>query len=368
MVGAGVAGLASAIALARRGAVVEVVEQAAEAGEAGAGLQISPNGAAVLSALGLDEAIRSGGLASEAVMLRDYRRGRSVLRLDLKRYRQSGRPFILIRRASLIALLVDAARDAGVEIAFGTRVRNYDAPQSGILIGADGLHSGLRGQLNGGAVPYFTGQVAWRAMIDDDAPRNAIEVDVFMGPGRHLVSYPLECGLRNIVAVEERNIWTQDAQAQEDDPEALRAAFAGFAPKVGNWLARVEKVSLWGLFRHPVAERWHDRKRVLVGDAAHPTLPFLAQGANLALEDAWVLADCLAVRPAMEAFALYRVRRRSRVARAIAAADSNARNYHLRHPLVRGAAHTALTLAGALAPGAALRRFSWLYDYDVTKG
>ena len=368
VVGAGVAGLATALALARRGAVVRVVEQAQETGGQGAGLQISPNGASALSALGLAGELLSNGLVGEAVTLRDFRRGRAVLRLDLRRRQAGQRPFVLIHRTRLIALLLDAARDAGVEIDFGKRVLDYEAPQGGVLVGADGLHSGLGGLLNDRGAPQFTGHAAWRAVIEDDAPPGAPEVQVFMGPGRHLVTYPLAGGLRNIVAVEERDSWTHETRVLEGDSAAIRAAFAGFAPEVGDWLARAERVCLWGLFLHPLAGRWHDETRVLVGDAAHPTLPFLAQGANLALEDAWMLADCLAARPPSEAFALYRARRWSRAARAVAAANANGRNYHLRHPIMRASAHAVLRIAGLVVPGAVLRRYSWLYNYDVTMG
>jgi salicylate hydroxylase len=181
------------------------------------------------------------------------------------------------------------------------------------------------------------------------------------------VTYPLAWGLRNIVAVEERPEWAAEGWHHADDPNNLICAFAGFAPEVGTWLAQVEQVHLWGLFRHPVAARWYDDRRAILGDAAHPTLPFLAQGANLALEDAWVLADRLDRLPQAEALAAYQDARRARVARVIAAANANARNYHLSHPIVRSAAHAVLRLGGALAPAAALRRFDWIYGYDATR-
>ncbi len=365
IVGAGIGGLAAAIALARRGALVTVLEQAPMVREVGAGLQISPNGTAVLDALGLGEALRAAGPVSRAVELRDYRRGARVLRLDLGRYADGVHPFVLVHRAALIGLLAEAAHGEGVEIRTGEAVHPADPPLPGesLRIGADGLHSQLRATLNGPERPFFTGQAAWRAVIEDDAPP---EARVYMGPGRHLVTYPLGGGLRNIVAVEERAEWTAEGWSQSDDPANLRRAFAGFAPEVRGWLDRVDEVHLWGLFRHEVARIWHSDGAALLGDAAHPTLPFMAQGANMALEDAWVLADCLAALPQPEALALYQARRRPRAGRAIAAANANARNYHLRNTVLRGAAHAALRLGGVLAPSAALRRFDWLYGYDVT--
>ena len=362
VIGAGVGGLAAATALAQRGARVRVIEQAPEIAEVGAGLQISPNGAAVLAALGQGAALRAAGLENRAVELRDYAKARPVLRLDLAQYHTGRHPFILIHRARLIELLESAARAAGVEILLGQTAdpADIDAP---LIIGADGVKSATRVLLNGAAKPFFTGQVAWRAVIADQA---VPEAHVYMGPGRHLVSYPLGNGLRNIVAVEERAAWAEEGWNHADDPANLRAAFAGFAPEVRRWLDRVDAVKLWGLFRHPVAARWHDDRVALLGDAAHPTLPFLAQGANLAFEDAWVLTDCLEGLPQAEALALYQSRRRARAVRVIEAANSNARNYHLRNPLIRATAHRALGLAGRLLPEAPLNRFRWLYGHDVT--
>lgn len=188
-----------------------------------------------------------------------------------------------------------------------------------------------------------------------------------MGPGRHLVSYPLRGGrARNLVAVEERGSWAAEGWHHRDDPARLRAAFARFGGPVPGWLAALEEVHLWGLFRHEVVQRWHGGVCVLVGDAAHPTLPFLAQGANMALEDAWVLSDALIREPTCEdAFRAYQAARDRRVRRTVAAAEGNARAYHLAGP-ARWVAHRLLGLSGRIAPGLALRRFDWLYGHDVT--
>jgi salicylate hydroxylase len=379
VIGAGIGGLAAAVALRLQGAAVRVLERAPEIAEVGAGLQISPNGVAVLEALGLAGMAEAESLRARGVRLRDYRRGRQVLHLDLARH-APGQRYLLMHRADLIGLLERAARHAGVTIETGREVLDvWEAGEGArialadgssetvpLVLGADGLHSRLRPALNGEARPFFTGQVAWRALVPAPAAAPA-EAHVWMGPGRHLVTYPLRGGrLMNLVAVREEAAWTAEGWAHPGDPEELRAAFADFAPEARALLDKVEAVHVWGLFRHPVAARWHGQASALLGDAAHPTLPFLAQGANLALEDAWVLAACLARSPAPAALEAYQARRRPRVARAIAAANANARNYHLRNPLLRGAAHTALRLGGALLPAAPLRRFDWLYGHDVT--
>lgn len=365
--GAGIGGLAAAVALARRGAAVTVLERAPEIAEVGAGIQVSPNGMAVLAALGLAEAVRGAGSVSRAVTLRDHA-GRRVLRIDQSRYAEGPHPFVLIHRARLIGVLERAAREAGVEIRLGHEVRPSDPPLPGesLRIVAEGIKSEARATLNGPEKPFFTGQAAWRAVIPGDG--GPPEAQVFMGPRRHLVTYPLAGGLRNIVAVEERDSWTEEGWSHPDDPAILRDAFRDFAPEVQGWLAAVETLHVWGLFRHPVAELWHSDAWALLGDSAHPTLPFLAQGANLALEDAWVLADCLSILPPEEALAIYQARRKPRAIRVVEAANANARNFHYANPAVRFLGHTALRLGSAVAPNAALRRFAWLYDHDVTEG
>jgi len=378
LLGAGIAGLACARALALRGAEVTVLEQADAIREVGAGLQISPNGAAVLRALGLGEALDRAGTAATGVRLIDGPSAEPVLSMDLR-----GRDFRLMHRADLIALLLEGARGAGAELRLLQRIETVDltgarprivtaqgaALTPDLLIGADGLHSPTRAALNGAAAAVFTGQVAWRAVLPvAEAEDTAALAEVHMGPGRHLVSYPLRGGRqRNIVAVEERSRWAEESWTLRDDPMDLRLAFETFSPRVRGWLDRVEEVHLWGLFRHPVARHWHGGRAVLLGDAAHPTLPFLAQGANMALEDAWVLAGCLARHDTPEAaFAAYQQARAARCARIVAASTANARAYHLSSPL-REIAHLGLRIGGRIAPQAALRRFEWIYGMDVTK-
>ena len=358
VVGAGVAGLAVALALARRGIGVRVFEQAADLAQVGGGLQISPNGAAVLQALGLGDALAAAGLRSGAVELRAAARGGLVARLDLARLRP-GPGYWFVHRADLIGLLAVAVRDAGVEIRLGERVE-AGAP-GGLVVGADGLHSVGRAGLNGAEVPFFTGQVAWRAVVPGDD--GAAVAQVFMGPGRHLVSYPLRGGAaRNLVCVEEQADWVAEGWTEPGDVGQLRAAFAGFGGPVPGWLARVREVKRWGLFRHGVAARWQGGEAVIIGDAAHPMLPFLAQGANMALEDAWVLAFCIAHGRLAEFQAL----REARVRRVVDAATANARAYHLAGPVAFGA-HLGLRLLGAVAPGALLGRYDWLYGADVSR-
>jgi len=380
VLGGGIGGFAAAAALASRGARVTVLEQAPEITEVGAGLQISPNGFAVLDALGLAETARARAMRARAVVLADGLSGREVVRMDLETLRP-GKDFLLFHRADLIEILAHRAAELGVEVETGVEVTGIEvtadharldiegraAREVGFLVGADGLHSRLRIALNGVRKPFFTGQVAWRALVPAEGGER-VEATVWMGPGRHMVTYPLRRGeIINIVAVEERKAWAEEGWNHRDDPMNLHLAFERFADVPRRLVERVEEVHLWGLFRHPVADQWHRGPAVILGDAAHPTLPFMAQGAVMALEDAWVLADSLALGGLEEGPPLYQARRRPRVQRVIEEANRNARNYHHANPLARAVGFGALRLFGRMRPEAMLSRYDWIYDRDVTR-
>lgn len=380
VVGGGIGGLAAALTLSARGAQVTVLEQAEAIREVGAGLQISPNGLRVIEALGLHDALAARSMRGQAVSLRNHRDGAEVARLDLTRLPED-QGYYFVHRADLIDLLYTAAQERGVAIRLLQQVHhvepgerpkvvltNGDHRDAGLVIGADGLHSKLRPALNGAQNPGFTGQVAWRAVVPNVTGQGP-EVQVHMGPGRHLVCYPMRDGsVLNLVAVQERQDWVAEGWFHRDDPAQLRGAFAAFGPDVARMLDAVDEVHLWGLFRHPVAERWQDGTCALLGDAAHPTLPFLAQGANMALEDAWVLAARLAGSGSLASgLAAYEAERRPRCRRIVAAANGNAWKYHLRPGPFRFAAHTALRLGAHFAPDRLLGQFDWLYGFDVTQ-
>ena len=368
VVGGGIGGLTAALCFAFHGARVTVLEQAPALTEVGAGLQITPNGAVVLARLGLGAAVKAAGIRAQAVCPTDAVSGRRLARFDLTRL--SGEPYRFLHRADLLGLLAKACQLHGVEVRTGVKVVGVDGSHlrlshgdthpAAFIVGADGVHSVLRPYVNDPGTPFFTGQVAWRAVVQADAPP---EARIWMAPGRHVVTYPLTQGRLNIVAVQEQAAWAPDGWSHDDDPMAMQSTFADTCPDLQAILARVTQTRKWGLFRHAVAAQWHKDNIALIGDAAHPTLPFLAQGANLAIEDAWVLASVCDRGLGLPA---YQVLRRARVARAIAAANANARNYHLAG-VRRVVAHAGLRVIGAVSPQMFLRRMDWLYGRDVTR-
>lgn len=376
IVGGGIGGLTAALAFAKQGASVCVYEQAPAFSEVGAGIQITPNGGRVLAALGVGDLIEFMSIKSHAVVPVDGLTGNPIARFSL---RDQVPPYRFVHRAKLIELLAGACDEREVALYTGRRVISarpdghvtyQDADrgmpgdiQHDLVVFADGIHSIGRGLIDVGEAPAFTGQVAWRALIKSDM---IPEARIWMGPGRHAVCYPLPGRLTNLVAVQERDEWAEEGWSHPDDPANLRAAFADFAPGLRQLLERVEEVNLWGLFRHPVAQDWSKGALVMLGDAAHPTLPFLAQGANLAMEDGYVLARCLARFDQKDGLAAYQKARKPRVERAIAAANANARNYHL-DGRKRQIAHWGLRKMAKHAPNAFIGRLSWLYGHDVTR-
>lgn len=377
MIGGGIGGLAVAAALGQRGVAVTLLEQAPALSEVGAGLQVSPNGLAVLRGLGVESALQArGAVRGAAVVLRDGLDGAQVARLDLARLR-ADQPYYFMHRADLVDVLAGAAKRANVSFELGAQVasiRPGPLPQvqmsdggtrrAELVVAADGIHSVARPVLNGADKAVFSGQVAWRAVVANTFG-HPDEAHVHMGPGCHLVSYPVRAGrFVNLVAVEEREEWAAEGWSQPGDPLEMKRAFACLGGMAAEMVAAVDAVTVWGLHLHPVASVWQRDGVALLGDAAHPTLPFLAQGANMALEDAWVLAAGLAQGGDL---AGYQAARRARVVRVIKAAEKNAVRYHLRSGMARTAAHLGLKVVSKLAPGRMIGAFDWLYGCDVTK-
>ena len=384
--GGGVAGLAAAAALGRAGHAVTVLEQAPALTEVGAGLQLSPNAMRALDAMGAGEGARALGSRPEAVELRTHASGRTVYRLALGRTAESrwGAPYLNIHRADLLSVLEQAARDAGAEIRLGVKVERAGDIRGGaalytdsgvfqgdLAIAADGVRSALRPTVGGASRPTFAGNMAWRGAVSAERLPAALlspRVTVWMGPRRHLVTYPLREGrLLNFVAVQEQAEWTAEGWSTPGDPAELRAAFAGWHPEVATLFEAVQDTFRWGLFGHPTLKRWSRERVAMLGDAAHPTLPFLAQGAAMALEDAVVLTRALAAYDPAQALELWERARKPRATRLQAAAARNGKRFHARFALDQWVKTTALGTFARLAPETAQGLNDWVYSYDPTR-
>ena len=397
--GAGIAGLATAIALARRGIVVEVCERAARLAEIGAGLQLSPNAVHALDRIGLRAAVGAVAVAPEAVRIASVARGRPIARVPLGEgaEKRHGAPYWLVARADLQAvLLAAAAAEPNIRLALSWPVTALQEEPGGVrvatpsgeivaraLVGADGVGSAVRAAIGGGAaVP--TGKVAFRATAPVAAAAAiggvplADDAWIWLSPRAHLVHYPMRGGARlNLVAVAEATADEGRANGGPNGPggsngngewnhaaaaEAVLSRFSSFPPAVRALLAAGEDWRRWPLSTVDPAGPWGRGRTVLIGDAAHAMVPFLAQGAAMAIEDAVVLADHLAGARGDEteaALAAYGRARRERVRQVWAGAARNGDIYHLAG-MAAAARDTALSLA---PPGLLLAGFDWLYGW-----
>ena len=311
--GAGLGGLTAAIALAKRGFKVRAFEQAPKLGEIGAGVQISPSGFRVLAELGLKNEILSKCYVPVGRQMLVWNSGYSTKPLlsgDVAA--QYGLPVIHIHRADLHAILVHALQAlqpdaiqidacvAGFE-QDGTRVEvaltNGQKVSGEVLIGADGLHSVVRHRLFGASKARFTGGISWRGMMRYDSLPEDVRppyMQNWVGLKGHFVVYRVRSGeLVNIVGHMERDDWQVESWTELGTTEEMLADFVGWHHNIQVMIKAIDKPYKWGLFLHPTQQKWVVGRVALMGDACHPTLPYLGYGANMAFEDALVLARCL---------------------------------------------------------------------------
>jgi len=376
IVGGGIGGLTAAIALRQKDFSVTLFEQAPEISEVGAGLQISVNAVRVLNALGLKPQ-KWPCRKPKSITLHDYKYGDTVANVAMNSTADT--PYLQFHRADLIAELMQAAIKAGVDIKLGRQVaisRNgphsveIDDQSFDLAIGADGVRSNIRNQFYDSQKVVFTKQIAWRALVSiTDLPGDFIkDTHVYMGPRKHVVTYPLRDGkLINIVAVQERDTWANEGWNHAGNADDLRRLFDGWCTPVTALLAQVKSPIVWGLFAHPALHSWIKNRVVLLGDSAHPMVPFVAQGACMAIEDAWVLADQL-VKNTDIAAALqsYQNIRKPRTTKVQETALKSGRIYHTANPLARGLLQTGMRLSSKVAPAIMAGHYDWIYDHDVT--
>jgi salicylate hydroxylase len=387
--GAGIGGLAAADCLAARGFRVMVLERATTPLETGAGIQLGPNVTRILDRMGLGPAIAATACSPDGISIRDGQTGRHLATVPLgtRAARRYGAPYLVIHRADLHRTLYEAASarprvdirhdcelsgftdtGKGVEIAASGGAR-FEAR---VLLGADGLHSQVRQRLlrDGPARP--TGHVAWRTLVPMaglPAPFAANESGLWIAPGGHVVHYPVRAGdMLNLVAIVPGQSPSR-SWSQQGDPDALYRVFAHWTPAVVDLLHRAPEWRFWPLYDRPPGRAWGSGRVTLMGDAAHPMLPFLAQGGAMAIEDAWVFAACLAadLKAPEQALARYEDLRSDRAARVQQASRGNARTFHLDGGM-RVARNMVLRLADRLAPSRPLARYDWLYGHDAMTG
>jgi salicylate hydroxylase len=357
--GGGIGGLTCALALARRQLDVHVFEQAATFGEIGAGIQLSPNCVRVLHELGLEARLRPIAFLPEGTQMRDWKTGRmiSTTALGAAAVATYGFPYYHVHRADLMDALVAHAREQpNLHLHPGSRfeglvqterdveiriVRHNDQQRytGALLVGADGIHSATRTRLFGEQAPQFTGNVAWRALIPvERLPKGLVNpvATVWMGPGKHFVHYYVRAGtLVNCVCVIEKSGWEVESWTQRGDRSELASDFAGWHDTVRVLIDNMDPDACykWALFDRPPMPKWSDGRVTLLGDACHPTLPFMAQGAAMAIEDAAVLAACVGdTNDVAQALHRYESLRRSRTSRIQLGSRGNAKLFHLRPP------------------------------------
>jgi len=380
--GGGIAGLAGTIALARRGHRITVMERADEFSETGAGIQIGPNGVRALEALGLAGRLEAVAVRPERLVVRSGTSGRLIAKsaLGARIEARFGAPWLTVLRTDLLSALLAGARSlAAVTLRLGTTVASYAGTKVGIecrladggsvtadaLIGADGIRSAVRQHMLGDGEPADNRLVIYRALVPaTSVPQWAREaaVNLWLLPGRHVVHYPVAAGsLINIVNMTQ-GVWSGTGWSALAEPGEALGGYGSADAALSDVLKAPAAWLKWAGCDRPPAPRWSDGRACLIGDAAHPVLPCLAQGAVMALEDAVVLAGLLPeAGDPLAAFAAFEAARKARTSRVQAESRRQASIYHLSSParLARN-----LVMKSLLGGDQLTERTAWLYSWQ----
>jgi salicylate hydroxylase len=387
VVGGGIGGLSAALCLMRAGFDVQVYEQAPELKEVGAGVQISPNASRILHRLGLAGALAATGVKPLAWHQRRWDDGRTLLHAPLAEALEAtyGFPHYQMHRADLLAALVAAIpadrlhrghrltglTDHGDRVE--ARFANGFRAQADVLVGADGIHSTVRGCLFGPERPRFTGCVAYRGLVPARRLRQLeleVTAQIWLGPGQHFVHYFVrDRQLVNFVAIVERDTWTRESWTDRGEIADALAAFSDWHPQVSAIIGAADETFVWALFDRVPLQRWSVGRVTLLGDASHAMLPFMAQGAAQAIEDGATLAACLrragSLADGMDVAAALRRYDEARIPRASRLQAMSAGN-KARFHLPDGPAQRERD--GQMAAGSAAWSFNalgWLYEHDA---
>src|ERR671937_2365764 len=383
--GGGIGGLTAALALLKHDIDVEVYEQAAELTEVGAGVQLAANGTRVLYALGVGEELKSLSCEAQGKEIRHWQTGETWKLFDLgpvsiERY---GAPYFTVYRPDLLAVLAQAVVRAKPDaLHLGARCRGFTQDEDSVtlqlengatvrgdaLIGADGVHSRIRQTLFGADKPEFTGVMAWRGVVPmERLPAHMARMvgSNWVGPGGHVVHYPLRAGrLMNFVGARERADWRVESWSARGTQEELAADFRGWHADVQAFIRAIDTPYKWALMVRAPLERWSVGRVTLLGDAAHSMLPFLAQGAVMAIEDGYVLARCLANYEAETALQRYQAARRERTRRTGKGAAANIHRFHNR--ALADPEEGRRFIDREWASQRIAERYEWLFRYDAT--
>jgi salicylate hydroxylase len=384
--GGGIGGLCAALALLKAGIDCEVFEQAPELKEIGAGLQLSPNGNRVLFALGLEQGVRRWGVQTRDKEIRLWSTGQTWSQFDPRAgsaEQRYGFPMYLMHRGDLHAMLVTAVRRESPDaIRVASRCIGFDQGSSGVrlrledgreaigdvLIGADGLHSRIREGLFGKAEAKFTGVVAWRGMVPVERlpePLRRPLSSQWIGPKGHATCYPVRRGeLLNFVGEVERDDWRVESWIEPGTHAECLADYPGWHADLRRIIQSTVALYKWAIFLRDPLPKWSVDRVSLLGDACHPTVPFLGQGANMAIEDALVLAACLSrIDDPVAALARYENARRERTS---AIVRRSAELQHTLHNPALARPETASAFVDThFGPEQVRERYDWIYRYDA---